>query len=909
MLYDQIFIIHLERDEYRKQSIEAQFKKEGITNYQWIRAVDGQNGDLNKFDFKVIPDWVDPYSSKIMTKGEIGCSLSHYLIWRKMVDEQYDNVLILEDDIVLCENFSHRVNQIGLKLSDVDYDFVYLGCRPLRKTLEEKVNDYIVKSRYSYGTHAYILTLSGAYKLIESNYINNLLPVDEFFSILYDSEYPYTKYMSYFTDKPRLKTFSASPLLVDILDGELYNSNTYCSDPYVNSSQPLVNDYMILSIGNSTINHTDSMLRFTNSCEIYGHPYKIINVDLPDSENNKYNGNDSQKRKILKDELSAWSSEELNSIILVISNGETAIINANRDELLKKYHQITSQNANMVLFSGKKDHWPLQQILLQRNPPSPTDYKYLNSGVFIGKACNILTLLMSENSENIKDAKYYTDKYLNQPINEIHISLDFECEIFQPIVHNSIEKDIDIQFSKSRIRNKSTGTSPCILHACGHLSSFTKMHFNSICNYLGGGWNNTYKYCNTNDVETYPKIYIHTDGIQNIENALDYPNEQCIIRSKVLHRDLVDDVLKTDAEYLLFIDKSCYISNKNLLRELVQLKKRVICPMFKKGENAYWSNFWGELDDNNYYKRSFDYLNIVTYERKAIWNVPFISSIYLIHRSILEQHPLLYIENETISSVDMRICHNLRSANVFMYVTNINKYGVILENTESVNENASTIMSIEHKNTIYDMDNIIEWEEKYIHPSYLQKIRLSENISDICQEPCTDIFLFPLFTPLFCSELLQYANEYNKWSGGKENSDKLDVRLGGYENVPTQDIHLKQIGLESQWEKIISKYVAPMASKKYSGYKTKNINISFVIKYSMDGQRELTPHHDSSTYTINVCLNTEFEGGGCRFVRQNYNLNNRNIGYASMHPGKLTHYHEGLQIASGTRYVLVCFIN
>jgi len=95
----------------------------------------------------------------------------------------------------------------------------------------------------------------------------------------------------------------------------------------------------------------------------------------------------------------------------------------------------------------------------------------------------------------------------------------------------------------------------------------------------------------------------------------------------------------------------------------------------------------------------------------------------------------------------------------------------------------------------------------------------------------------------------------------------------------------------------------------YSNYKTKNINISFVVKYSMDGQKELMPHHDSSTYTINICLNNDFEGGGCRFVRQNYTLNNKSIGHAAMHPGRLTHYHEGLQITNGKRFILVCFIN
>ena len=52
-----------------------------------------------------------------------------------------------------------------------------------------------------------------------------------------------------------------------------------------------------------------------------------------------------------------------------------------------------------------------------------------------------------------------------------------------------------------------------------------------------------------------------------------------------------------------------------------------------------------------------------------------------------------------------------------------------------------------------------------------------------------------------------------------------------------------------------------------------------------------------------------FEGGGCRFIRQNKTVNNKDIGSVIIHPGKITHYHEGLAISAGKRYILVSFIN
>ena len=79
---------------------------------------------------------------------------------------------------------------------------------------------------------------------------------------------------------------------------------------------------------------------------------------------------------------------------------------------------------------------------------------------------------------------------------------------------------------------------------------------------------------------------------------------------------------------------------------------------------------------------------------------------------------------------------------------------------------------------------------------------------------------------------------------------------------------MADLGLEDMWKFIIDTYIKPIMWNEYK-YNTSDINISFIVKYSMDGQKELEPHHDSSAYTVNICLNNNFEGGGCHFIRQN----------------------------------------
>ena len=153
---------------------------------------------------------------------------------------------------------------------------------------------------------------------------------------------------------------------------------------------------------------------------------------------------------------------------------------------------------------------------------------------------------------------------------------------------------------------------------------------------------------------------------------------------------------------------------------------------------------------------------------------------------------------------------------------------------------------------------------------------------------CLDVHKIKIFTPAFCKEVIDMAENTNSWSQGGQKH--YDNRIGNVENHPTQDIHMKEIGLEDMWKFIVETYIKPIIWKEYH-YSTRDINISFIVKYSMDGQKELRPHHDSSTYTVNICLNSDFEGGGCHFIKQNNTVINKDIGSMIIHPGRLTHNH------------------
>uniref|UniRef100_H2ZIJ1 procollagen-lysine 5-dioxygenase n=1 Tax=Ciona savignyi TaxID=51511 RepID=H2ZIJ1_CIOSA len=124
---------------------------------------------------------------------------------------------------------------------------------------------------------------------------------------------------------------------------------------------------------------------------------------------------------------------------------------------------------------------------------------------------------------------------------------------------------------------------------------------------------------------------------------------------------------------------------------------------------------------------------------------------------------------------------------------------------------------------------------------------------------------------------------------------------------------LKHINYEKEWLHMLSTYPTKIIQKVYPGYYTKVMYIVLLPFANVPSEQSfLRPHHDSSTWTMNVALNTfgeDYEGGGCRFLRYNCAVTKIPKGYAVVHPGRLTHYHEGLETTKGTRYISVSFVD
>uniref|UniRef100_A0AAY5EGU7 procollagen-lysine 5-dioxygenase n=1 Tax=Electrophorus electricus TaxID=8005 RepID=A0AAY5EGU7_ELEEL len=704
--------------------------------------------------------------------------------------------------------------------------------------------------------------------------------------------------------------------------------------------QGLCRDLLVIT---AATEETDGFNRFMRTAKEFNYTIKVLGLgeDWRGGDVAKTVGG-GQKVRWLKNEMQKHKDKH-NTVILFVDSYDV-ILTSGPEELLLKF----SRFKHRVVFSAEGFCWP-DQRLAPKYPPVHSGKRYLNSGGFIGFAPEIFAVVEQWNHRDHDDDQlFYTRIYLDQEQRtKFNMTLDHKSRIFQNL--NGAIEEVVLKFEKSRVRarNVAYDTLPVVIHGNGP----TKLQLNYLGNYVPTAW--TYERgCGICDDLLYlndiPMPLVHiavfieqpTPFLEEFLErltTLNYPHTRLrlFIHNNVVyhekhielfwsrHRSLFLDArivgpeenLRHDrartmaveackssitCDYYFSIDSDVALTNRDILRILIEENKSVIAPMLSR-HGKLWSNFWGALSPEGFYSRSEDYIDIVQAKRVGLWNVPYVTQVYLIRGDILRTrlaHISLY-EQEEIDP-DMVFCRAVRDQGVFMFVSNRDEFGRLIS---TKNYNISRL----YPDIWQIFDNPMDWREKYVHENYSQ---IFEEGETVVEQPCPDVYWFPIFSERMCDELVQTMEDFGMWSSGRHNDDRL---AGGYENVPTVDIHMNQIQYEEEWLKFLKDYIVPVTEKLYPGYypKAKAV-MNFVVRYRPDEQPSLRPHHDSSTFTINIALNSkgkDYQGGGCRFLRYDCKIEAPRKGWSLMHPGRLTHYHEGLPTTEGTRYIMVSFVD
>jgi GR25 family glycosyltransferase involved in LPS biosynthesis len=144
-----------------------------------LNAIDGSQinldtvplTDLAKLEMKQLETTGFRYKHYQLTKGAIGCYLSHVKIWENMIRYNHDKVLIFEDDARVPPNALYSIKKI-VKDIPIDWDIILLG--KFCNECEDKGTYYKVK-RFIL-LHSYLITRKGVEKIINAH---NLFPISQ----------------------------------------------------------------------------------------------------------------------------------------------------------------------------------------------------------------------------------------------------------------------------------------------------------------------------------------------------------------------------------------------------------------------------------------------------------------------------------------------------------------------------------------------------------------------------------------------------------------------------------------------------------------------------------------------------------------------------------------------------------
>jgi GR25 family glycosyltransferase involved in LPS biosynthesis len=360
-------------------------------------------------------EWLDPIHDRPLLIGEFGCAVSHLRAWEKVVDSGVGGI-ILEEDAVFDSINTTDVNRLL-----TDHDSVWLGYR---------WNDM----GYWYNCHAYAITPTTAKLLIE-DFEHQIIPTDEWVPLRLKDKNNYFYQKEVVTQIPR----STRPSTIE--DTQML-------------TKPFQNMHVV------TVGTEDSKCWALNQ-SLIAQKATVKNVGLDKEAFNMDSFGGMPKISYVRSYLNDLPDTD---IVLFMDGYDTFLA----DDLSTIKERFLGFNVD-ILFSAEEDCWPLgdDNFFKSRWKDEGTPYKYLNSGVYIGRvgALKYFFDLEVNAKDNGDDQLFCQHRFLHvnsQPIptRDFLVALDYEAYIFQ-------SHDKSIRVVNGQLWNSRTNCCGCVYHGNG----------------------------------------------------------------------------------------------------------------------------------------------------------------------------------------------------------------------------------------------------------------------------------------------------------------------------------------------------------------------------------------------------------------------------------------------------------
>ena len=428
----------------RKDRLKTFNENNSNLEYETYGAVEGQKVNYQKLlsqGFDVNHDWIDPLLGTPLTKGEVGCFLSHYFLWEKCI-EKNEPLLVLEDDAILTERFDMK------EVSELPYDFVYLGWKEMDTSKD--INDELVVPVYPYWTLAYMIRPEAARILVNDVAKRNIIPVDEYLP----------------TMMPSIKVAGYRKNVVEPVSRNEGGSDVFAKSRY---------DYFLdfntyactVATDKSKADKLLSSAKYQNS--------EIINL----GEGITWEGGvmeagkgGGHKINLVKE----FIADKKDSDVLIFFDGYDTFLTESIEEISYRYKEFSER----AIFSSERFCWPQEDLanaMKELNINQDTPYQYLNSGTYIARIGELKKIFKKKIQNNSDDQLYVQKEFISR---KHSMALDVEGYIFT-CYEPQMEK------RKGQLFNPVTGCYTCCYHGNG--GDNQKVWMGKLYNQFYGGFN------------------------------------------------------------------------------------------------------------------------------------------------------------------------------------------------------------------------------------------------------------------------------------------------------------------------------------------------------------------------------------------------------------------------------------
>ena len=382
--------------KHRQDRLDT-FKKnnQDYITYDVIKAVNGfevSYEDLLKMGFDTDHDWIDPILKTPLSRGEVGCFLSHWKAWKQCI-KLNEPVLVLEDDAIITDKFSYDELY---RMKRKEYNFIYLGWKEMSKSIP--IDDKFVQPVYPYWGLAYMITPESAKILTAEK--PKIIPVDE--------------YLPKMIGKLKVCAYKENVIVPrDRADG---GSDINPQDRY---DYFWDFDYHVLTVATDE----SKAQKLLSSARKRG--VDIVNL----GRGVKWQGGVMEKGRggghkinLVKE----YIKDKRDSDVILFLDGYDTFLSDHTDEIIFRYIEFFHK----IVFSSERFCWPDEGYaadLKALNSNQNTPYQYLNSGMYVGRVGELKKLFSAPIKNNADDQLYVQKQYLK---GKCDIVCDVEGYIF-----------------------------------------------------------------------------------------------------------------------------------------------------------------------------------------------------------------------------------------------------------------------------------------------------------------------------------------------------------------------------------------------------------------------------------------------------------------------------------------------